>query len=442
MSSATAGDPVAAAVPTGPPPAPSGRSATASANGGGRPTAAPARSRTGPSAGSSSRWTQSRSCPRAAPAAETTSGRAADGWPRPSWSTRSRSRRSWRRAVLSTSAPAITASRSSECNSPGTGLATTRPRRRTATRSASPLTVSGSWVTTSTPTPRSRSPRTMSVTVRDSAMLSAAVGSSRMNSSGRPTSARATATSWRSPPERVATGRWRSASSMPRRPSSRRVSASRRASSSTAGSRPSQTLATTSRWSQRARSCQTMPTERRSPAISTVPDVGRSSPARHRMSVVFPAPFSPTTASTSPGRTSRSTPSSTARPPSQADSWRTLRSEPDVVSGTGSTLIYGPPGGRAGDRDRASTVAAARRTVPFSEKRAADGRLSRSMPLASEPRTSTPSDRRGGRAPAAEQAGPADDGGGQRGQQQVSASGGLVHGQESGGGQNPAGGSQ
>lgn len=42
--------------------------------------------------------------------------------------------------------------------------------------------------------------------------------------------------------------------------------------------------------------------------VSNLPEVGERSPERILVSVVFPAPFSPRSPRTSPGRTSRSTP--------------------------------------------------------------------------------------------------------------------------------------
>ena len=52
------------------------------------------------------------------------------------------------------------------------------------------------------------------------------------------------------------------------------------------------------------------------PPTVTVPGAGRSMPASSLPRVDLPAPEGPTTASRSPGRTVRSTPCRTSRPPS------------------------------------------------------------------------------------------------------------------------------
>src|SRR5580692_1061763 len=80
---------------------------------------------------------------------------------------------------------------------------------------------------------------------------------------------------------------------------------------------PSITFDATSRFSVRARSCQTILTPSLAAAAGTgatgrpptrmEPETGATSPATARMSVVFPAPFSPASATTSPARTVRLT---------------------------------------------------------------------------------------------------------------------------------------
>lgn len=91
------------------------------------------------------------------------------------------------------------------------------------------------------------------------------------------------------------------------------------------GSRPRQTFSATVRSGSRVSSWWTMPIPAcwasrglrkvcGAPANSTVPSSGWWTPDTTFMSVDLPAPFSPTTACTSPGRTWRSTPSSTRTP--------------------------------------------------------------------------------------------------------------------------------
>jgi hypothetical protein len=52
-----------------------------------------------------------------------------------------------------------------------------------------------------------------------------------------------------------------------------------------------------------------------SPRSRTLPSVGRSSPTMIFRSVLFPAPFGPTTATISPSSTPNVTPSTAGRPP-------------------------------------------------------------------------------------------------------------------------------
>src|SRR5690348_2436427 len=89
-------------------------------------------------------------------------------------------------------------------------------------------------------------------------------------------------------------------------------------------------FAAMSRLSQSARSCQTTATPRRStaagsagtgrPAKSISPPAGAMSPEMQRTSVVLPAPFSPASATSSPGRRHRSTWSSARSGPNRAAS--------------------------------------------------------------------------------------------------------------------------
>src|SRR5438270_11374140 len=69
--------------------------------------------------------------------------------------------------------------------------------------------------------------------------------------------------------------------------------------------------------------CEIRPTRERAlapagsltPATLTVPEVGRSNPARTRRSVVLPAPFGPKSARHSPGASENVTPASACRLP-------------------------------------------------------------------------------------------------------------------------------
>ena len=164
----------------------------------------------------------SRSVPSAAPSADRISDRLDDGSAETRRSARPCRRVSWRRADESTGWPDTSATTSSGWpESVGTSPAT-RPWRSTTMRSASRNICSTSWETIKIVVPCSRrlviSPSTwaVSVTPRD------AVGSSRSSSCGLPAIARATASSWRCPPERVRTPREGSSSGIPRARSSRR----------------------------------------------------------------------------------------------------------------------------------------------------------------------------------------------------------------------------
>ena len=199
-----------------------------------------------------------------------------------------------------------------------------------------------------TPHPLPRSSRTSRSTMRVSATPRAAVGSSSTSSWERPSSARAMASVWRCPPDSWLAGRRRSSMATPSSSSRARAATCISASESNPvcrSSRPRNRLATASRFSQRARSCHTTPRPARPPSMCTSPESGVMAPAMHSTSVVLPAPFSPTKATSSPGWTTRSTPSSTTWRPKRFVRPRTSR------RGAGSVTIsrarYCPAGRRS-----------------------------------------------------------------------------------------------
>ncbi len=270
----------------------------------------------------------SRSLPSAAPRADRISERLDDGSAEARRSASPCSRLSWRRADESTCWPATSAATSSGCTWSGSTSATIRPCRSTAIRSASRNIWSMSWQASRIVVPRSRNRAIRSSTWAASLTPSAAVGSSSSSSRGMRAIALATATSWRWPPDSVPTLRVVSRSGISRFRSTEAAAAWKRTSDSSCQrrSRPSSRFEATSRLSQSARSCQTTATPWRAaasrsrdtglPSKWTSPLVGRMSAAMQRTRVVLPAPFSPARATSSPGRTARSTPSR-ARSPQQ-----------------------------------------------------------------------------------------------------------------------------
>ncbi|KQT94231.1 hypothetical protein ASG49_04850 [Marmoricola sp. Leaf446] len=149
-------------------------------------------------------------------------------------------------------------------------------------------------------------------------------GSSSSTTEGRGASARARATRCCSPPESSCGRR------EPRwgRPTSSSDSATRAARAARGSpSSPKATLRSTSRWGNRAWSWKTMPTRRRSggrcrwpssttsPPTPTTPASECSRPATSRSSVDLPQPEGPTTVTTSPGATSRSSPRTASTAP-------------------------------------------------------------------------------------------------------------------------------
>ena len=77
---------------------------------------------------------------------------------------------------------------------------TTRPSRRKTTRSAHEASCA-SWVTTTAATPRLQAPRIIRITASPLVESSAPEGSSARSRWRSPTTARAMATRWRSPPD-------------------------------------------------------------------------------------------------------------------------------------------------------------------------------------------------------------------------------------------------
>ncbi len=152
-----------------------------------------------------------------------------------------------------------------------------------------------------------------------SCMPSEVVGSSSSSSRGLCAIARATATICRWPPDSAVIGSVVSRTGMPSFANSRAASSCSATSENMCQRRslPSITFDATSRFSIRPRSCQTILTPSLAAAAGTgatarpptriEPEAGARSPATDRISVVFPAPFSPASATTSPARTVRFT---------------------------------------------------------------------------------------------------------------------------------------
>ena len=142
-------------------------------------------------------------------------------------------------------------------------------------------------------------------------------GSSRSSTPGSSASARAMATRCRVPPESWC-GRSCSISSVPTNPNRSRARASRAVRDQPASSRGRTTLSRAERHGRSRGSWKTNPTPRsgartvRSPTV-TWPCPGSSRPATSLRRVLFPVPFAPMTATSSPGSTSKETPSSAAR---------------------------------------------------------------------------------------------------------------------------------
>ena len=202
------------------------------------------------------------------------------------------------------------------------GIVTTwRPSRKTVARSHSANTSSRRWLTNRTDTPRSRSRRTIVNRRSTSCADSDAVGSSRMRTRASSERDLAISMSCWSAIERPRTGAPTSTctSSSRNRPSARRrVAPQSMEPRRPDGACPMNTFSATVRSGKRRGSwCTTaIPSEREwagpwiwvaSPSSPIVPLSGWWTPARILTSVLFPAPFSPTSPWISPGRRSRDT---------------------------------------------------------------------------------------------------------------------------------------
>ena len=211
-----------------------------------------------------------------------------------------------------------------------------------------------SWTVTTTPPPATANWRNSAETSSWWPRSSPVSGSSASSHRGSPARARAISTRPRSPPERLATSRRAKPSrvggleragdgggvlrtlarTVPRAACGRgptRVStSSRQAISGVWGRKPS--------WRARALGFSA---ESASPPRRTSPSSGRRRPARQLSKVDLPAPFGPTIAVTSPDRSVRLTPSTTARPPRRTRRSAIARSCPAGVRGSPFTPASG-----------------------------------------------------------------------------------------------------
>ena len=151
------------------------------------------------------------------------------------------------------------------------------------------------------------------------------VGSSASSSGGSPTTARAMATRWRSPPD-IWWGLWWSRCDSPTRMRALSAFWRRSARGTPRRSRPSATLSMavmpSLRWNcwntkpiRCARSPDSLRSDRRDtsiPSIATVPEVGRSSVPMRLSRVDLPDPEGPTMATNSPRSIERLTPAHAA----------------------------------------------------------------------------------------------------------------------------------
>ena len=200
--------------------------------------------------------------------------------------------------------------------SPLVGVVTTwRPSRKTVARSHSSKTSSSRWLTNRTATPRSRRRRTIVNRRSTSWADSDAVGSSRIRTRASTDSALAISISCWSAIDRPRTGAptssWTSSSSNSAS-AARRVAPQSMIPSRRDGAWPMKTFSATVRSGKRRGSWWTtaIPSDRAwagpricvgSPSSRIVPLSGWWTPARILTSVLLPAPFSPTSAWTSPG---------------------------------------------------------------------------------------------------------------------------------------------
>ena len=196
--------------------------------------------------------------------------------------------------------------------------ATVAPPRSTVASSQKDTTSSSLCEMKITERPSATMRRRTSPSSTASCGVSTAVGSSRIKTLASRHSALRISTRWRSPIESCQTGRAGSASK-PKRAAKSATDASIPPWSMIRGAAPRTTFSATVKVGTRRNSWWTMPTpaaiasageenDISCPPRRTAPSSGRYTPARQFMSVVFPAPFSPRTACTVPGRTVRFAP--------------------------------------------------------------------------------------------------------------------------------------
>ena len=90
----------------------------------------------------------------------------------------------------------------------------------------------------------------------------------------------------------------------------------------------------------------------RCPAYRTSPASGKARPSSSRRSVVFPQPFTPSTTTRSPARTSNETSSSTGRPPGEIDAWSTENTAGAGARASAAPIRTPSPGARPRRRGR------------------------------------------------------------------------------------------
>ena len=225
------------------------------------------------------------------------------------------------------------------------------PRSTTTTWSASRSASSIECVVSTTATPSRRAWVTRSHAASRACGSSPALGSSRKSTSGRPTTATASASRCRCPPDSRRTGVRANAS----RPS--------RCASAPTGS-GSACIAATCRSTSSARapvgrppSCSITPTRGRSsarwrtgsrPSTRTEPASGTRRPPQHSTVVVLPAPFGPSTAVMRPAAAVKVSPSTATVPPYRRTSPRTSRAGAATPPGEGMPSMVGRAPGRRG----------------------------------------------------------------------------------------------
>ena len=237
-----------------------------------------------------------------------------------------------RGSAAAMSRPTISRSSIARSNSPRFRSPVGRPSRSTSTRSAMRSTSSRWCETKTTAVPCARSSPMMPSSRSASRALRLDVGSSSTSTRASQLSALAISTSCRCAIGSAPQGVDGSSSSPTCRsqPRARSRMAWRSMNPRRAGSRPRKMDPATSRFSGRFSSWCTsaMPARAASrtpasfngystpsaPATSSDPSLGCTTPERILRSVLFPAPFSPTIASTSPPRTSRLMPASAVTP--------------------------------------------------------------------------------------------------------------------------------